>query len=272
MSRKIMQHVFTLIILLSLGSAVFLGYKLVQKERDYQKGQESLERVYQVMEEVRVQQDGSSPSGSLSSPEEEVKVRELRREQYAVLNQENPDMQGWIYIKGTKIDYPVMYTPQEPEYYINHNFDKEKSSYGMIFIDGDCQLEERSQNLLLYGHHMRNGDMFAAIENYKRKDFWQKHQIIEFDTLTEKETYQVIGAFKQSAANLDESFKRMLLARNEESYGMLMDYLKTNCFYDTGVQAAWPERLITLATCEYTQQDGRFFVVAKLIPIPKEIP
>ena len=58
MSRKIMQHVFTLIILLSLGSAVFLGYKLVQKERDYQKGQESLERVYQVMEEVRVQQDG----------------------------------------------------------------------------------------------------------------------------------------------------------------------------------------------------------------------
>lgn len=86
--QKIMQHVFTLIVLLSLGSAVFLGYKLVQKERDYQKGQESLERVYQVMEEVRVQQDGSSPSGSLSSPEEEVKVRELRREQYAVLNQE----------------------------------------------------------------------------------------------------------------------------------------------------------------------------------------
>ena len=64
----------------------------------------------------------------------------------------------------------------------------------------------------------------------------------------------------------------MLLARNEESYGMLMDYLKTNCFYDTGVQAAWPERLITLATCEYTQKNGRFFVVAKLIPMPKEIP
>ena len=82
----------------------------------------------------------------------------------------------------------------------------------------------------------------------------------------------MIGAFKQSAANLDESFKRMLLARNEESYGMLMDYLKTNCFYDTGVQAAWPERLITLATCEYTQKNGRFFVVAKLIPMPKEIP
>ena len=64
----------------------------------------------------------------------------------------------------------------------------------------------------------------------------------------------------------------MLLARYYESYGMLMDYLKTNCFYDTGVQAAWPERLITLATCEYTQKNGRFFVVAKLIPMPKEIP
>ena len=93
----------------------------------------------------------------------------------------------------------------------------------------------------------------------------EAHPYVKFDTLAETGTYQVIAAFKQPASRLDEDFKTMLLAKDEEQYEKLMNYLKIHRFYDTGAEAVWPDRLITLTTCEYTQKDGRFFVVAKRV-------
>ena len=95
--------------------------------------------------------------------------------------------------KRQKVDYPVMYTPDEPEFYINRNFDKEKSSYGMIFIDGDCRVDQSTPNILIYGHHMKNGDMFAEIEKYNSREFQEAHPYVKFDTLAETGTYQVIA-------------------------------------------------------------------------------
>lgn len=266
MGRKIMQHVFTLIALLGIAAALFLGYKLIQKEMDYRKGQKALEDVYRVMDSVVYETREQSGSDGTEDRERESERQErLRLAQYEALNRRNPDMQGWIHIEGTKVDYPVMYTPKEPEFYINRNFDKERSSYGMIFIDGDCRMDQTSPNILIYGHHMKNGDMFAEIENYDSSEFQKAHPYVEFDTLSETGTYQVLAAFKQPASRLDEDFKTMMLAEDEEQYGKLMDYLKAHRFYDTGVEAVWPEQLITLTTCEYTQKDGRFFVVAKRV-------
>ncbi len=262
MGRKIMQHLFTLAAVLGLAAAVFLGYRLFQKEMDYRKGQEALDEIYRVMESVEAQ-NAQEPAADGENDEESARRRKLA--QYAALNAQNRDMQGWIRIEGTKVDYPVMYTPEDPEYYINRNFEKEHSAYGMIFIDGDCRLDGTSKNLLLYGHHMKNGDMFAEIEQYDDPDFWKDHPQIEFNTLEETGKYEVVAAFKQPASRLDENFKEMLLAEKEEKYKELMDYLLSHRFYDTGVEASWPNQLITLTTCEYTQKDGRFFVVARRI-------
>ena len=168
MGRKFMQHVFTLIALLGIAAALFLGYKLVKKELDYRKGQEALEDVYRVMDSAVYETEEYS---GLDAAEEKERQNRLRLAQYEALNRQNPDMQGWIRIEGTKVDYPVMYTPDEPEFYINRNFDKEKSSYGMIFIDGDCRVDQSTPNILIYGHHMKNGDMFAEIEKYNSREF-----------------------------------------------------------------------------------------------------
>lgn len=186
----------------------------------------------------------------------------VRLAQYQALHERNSDMAGWIRIPDTVIDYPVMHTPEDPEYYFHRDFEKNYSSYGMIFLDGDCRLDGTSPNLVLYGHHMRNGSMFAQIQSYDDPEYWQAHPLIQFDTLEELGTYEVLGAFKAPAAELDEEFKQMLLAQTEEDYGRLMDYLEGRRFYDTGVDASYPRQLITLTTCEYTQKDGRFFVVA----------
>ena len=107
--------------------------------------------------------------------------------------------------------------------------------------------------------------MFAEIEKYNSREFQEAHPYVKFDTLAETGTYQVIAASSSRLPRLDEDFKTMLLAKDEEQYEKLMNYLKIHRFYDTGAEAVWPDRLITLTTCEYTQKDGRFFVVAKRV-------
>lgn len=254
MGKKILKHLCSLVILVCGAVVVLLLFRLYQKEHAYKKGQQGIEALreqIQVFEETKEEEP---------DPETE---EDRRFQGYEALHSENPDMAGWIRIDGTVIDYPVMHTPEDPEFYLYRDFQKAESAYGMIFIDGECRLDGTSPNLLIYGHHMRNGSMFAGIQDYDSRDFWQEHPLIQFDTLTESGCYQVIGAFKRPAGELDESFKKMLLAETEEDYNRLLSYIKQWNFYDTELQASWPEPLITLTTCEYTQKDGRFFVVAK---------
>lgn len=254
MGKTILKHICTLIILVCGAAVLVLGFKLYQKEMEYKKGQEGLDAVYEKMESVSESREQEAPDQTET---------DSRLAQYQALHHENQDMTGWIRIEGTVIDYPVMHTPLDPEYYLYRDFQKESSAYGMIFIDGECRMDGTSPNLLIYGHHMKNGSMFAEIQKYDSREFYQAHPLIEFDTLTEQGTYEIIGAFKRPAGELDESFKKMLLAETEEDYQNLMEYIKQWQFYDTNTEAVWPEPLITLTTCEYTQKDGRFFVIAK---------
>lgn len=98
--------------------------------------------------------------------------------EYAALFEQNNDMAGWITIEGTPINYPVMFTPEQPDFYLKHGFDKEYSAYGVPFIGENCTLLPRSDNLIIYGHHMKNGTMFAALTDYKDEDFYEKHKLI----------------------------------------------------------------------------------------------
>lgn len=255
MKRKIARNIFTAIAILCLAAALVLGWRLFEREMEYKKGQEGIEEIYRAMDAAAVDLKEEPETGADTGQE--------RLLQYAALHQKNPDMAGWIRIDGTRVDYPVMHTPQEPEFYFHRDFEGEYSAYGMIFADGDCLMDGSDPNLLIYGHHMRNGSMFAQIEDYQREEFWREHPVICFDTLKELGRYEVAGAFKRPAGELDEDFKNMLLARTEEDYKALWDMLRTSRFYDTGVEPVPGRRLITLTTCEYTQGDGRFFVVAQ---------
>lgn len=263
--KKLARHLLTFIIIICAAAAAYMGWKIIQTQLEYRKGEESLEAIYQLMEEavpIQTEENGE---------EEQEEPWEVRRQRYMALYDQNQDMCGWIRVKGTVIDYPVMHTPEDPEYYFHRDFEGNYSSYGMIFIDGACRLDGTSPNLLLYGHHMRNGSMFAAIEDYDNAEFWRTHPQIQFDTLEEPGTYEVIAAFKLPAAQLDEDFKTMLLAENQEDFERLMGKLEAWRFYDTGVGAEWGDQLITLTTCEYTQKDGRFFVVARKMESQEEM-
>lgn len=175
----------------------------------------------------------------------------------------NPDVAGWIQIPGTVVDYPVMHTPADSNYYFHRDFYGKYSVYGMIYLDGNCRLDGSSPNLVIYGHHMRNGSMFASIEKYASKDYLQAHPKISLALLEETAEYEVVATVRLSADMADADFMQMLAAGTQEDYGRLMQFVREHALYDTGITADWPESLITLTTCEYTQKNGRFLVIAR---------
>lgn len=185
-------------------------------------------------------------------------------EKYRSLYQENPDLAGWIKIEGTVIDYPVMYTPGDPEKYLHLDFYGNYSYAGIPFIDANCSMD--SDNLLIYGHNMTNGTMFRSITRYEQKNYWLEHPTIVFDTLYEEQEYEVLAAFYDRVYYQNEDvfkFYRFIDAEDEEVFDHAVNILKSKSIYDTGVTASYGDQLITLVTCTYHVENGRFVLVAR---------
>ena len=199
---------------------------------------------------------------SVSVNEEEgIRPYEYYRDIYA----KNDDMIGWLRIPGTDIDYPVMQTVDSPDFYLDHGFNRKKSAYGALYVQENCSILN-SDNLIIYGHNMKDGKMFSDLCRYADKDFYDDHRIIYFDTLDVFRTYEIVYVFRTEVYK-EGCFKyyNFVNARNEndlEAFIQRCDELK---LYDTGVTANYGDRLITLSTCDPYAKNGRMVVVAKLI-------
>ena len=198
--------------------------------------------------------------------EEEIELPDVLDE-YKTLYNKNRRLIGWLKIDDTIIDYPVMQTTNN-EYYLDHNFNQEKDNNGSIFMDKDCMAWPRSQNLILYGHHMRSGKMFGDLEKYAKESYYKEHSVIGFDTIYEKGTYQVMYVFRTKVLKENEiAFKyyQFIDANSEEEFNSYMKEMEEMSLYDTGVTAGYGDDLLTLSTCDHSQTDGRFVVVAKRV-------
>lgn len=184
---------------------------------------------------------------------------------YDDLYAQNNDLIGWIRIDDTVIDYPVMQERDNPDFYLTHNFNKEYSRFGVPYIEENCSLS--SDNIIVYGHNMKNKSMFNELTKYSSKDFYNSHKFIQLDTLSEQRTYEVICAFKTVANANGFQYFNFVKANTEEDFSAYIEKCQTLSFYDTGVNAEYGDKLMTLSTCEYSQNNGRFVVVAKLIEV-----
>ena len=112
---------------------------------------------------------------------------------YQDLYDMNKDFYGWIEIDDTVIDYPVMYTPYDPEKYLHTDFEGNYSESGCLFIDADCQAD--GHQYIIYGHHMFNGSMFGNLPKYEKEEYYEDHKKVNFDTMTDEGVYEVFAAF-----------------------------------------------------------------------------
>jgi sortase B len=184
------------------------------------------------------------------------------------LYERNSDIAGWIKIEGTAVDYPVMYTPEDGEYYLFRTFEKEEdpAKQGCLFIDEHCQVEPRSTNLLVHGHNMKNGTMFRALLGYKEEEFYKEHPVIQYTTLYEEETYEIIAVFRSQIFRQDEDvfkYYHFFDAGTKEEFDEYVENCKALARYETGVTAQYGDEILTLSTCDYYTENGRLVVVAR---------
>ena len=179
---------------------------------------------------------------------------------------ENSDMVGWIQIEGTGIDYPVMQTPADPNYYLKHDFEKRYTDYGCPFMQADCDALRPSDNLIIYGHNMKDGSMFADLAKYRSKDFWQAHKTVCFDTELGScayEIFAVIHTTVQADAADAFPFYRFVDAATPEEFADYVSACQARALYDTGISAEYGDKLLTLSTCDNLTDDGRWLIIAK---------
>ena len=188
-------------------------------------------------------------------------------DEYKNLYNKNKSIIGWLKIDDTIIDYPVMQTSNN-EYYLDHNYNQEYDKNGSIFLDKDCSIYPRSTNLIVYGHHMKSGKMFGQLQQYAKESYGKKHGVIQFDSIYEKGTYQVMYVFRSQVYNEDDfvfKYYQFIDANSKEEFDSYMKEMAAISLYDTEVTADYGDSLLTLSTCDHSQEDGRFVVVAKKI-------
>jgi len=189
--------------------------------------------------------------------------------QYRALSEENPDFAGWLTVPGTNIDYPVMRTPDEPEYYLHRAFDRSDSFSGTPFIGENGSVE--SDCFIIYGHNMKNDTMFGTLDYYKDPDFYAKNPTIRFDTAYEERTYAVFAAFLSKASNGEKDAFRLPSysgGLTEDAFEELMGNIKDRMLYETGIFAEYGDQILMLSTCSYHTANGRLVVAAKRVDNP----
>ena len=192
---------------------------------------------------------------------------ETNSAKFAALRDQNSDFIGWISIEDTKLDFPVMYAPNNKDFYLRHDFNKEYSVYGVPYLDEKTTLgaNDQSENLVIYGHNMKTGTIFGCLTGYKEAGYYQQHPYVQFDTVYGDGTYEVFAAFSIDVA-ADTSFVyNQYVDMDEETYNAYVDEVISRSDVDTGIRPVYGEQLLTLSTCEYSSDNGRYVVVARRV-------
>ena len=193
----------------------------------------------------------------------------------------NADTAGWLSIDGTVIDYPVMQTPMDEQYYLNRDFDGKYSAYGCIIADTDSEIgtgtvannyedgTEPSTNIILHGHNMKNGTMFGSLDKYREEAYEKNHSIIKFSSLYEDREYEICAVFLSQVYKKSQTdvfkYYQFFNADTEEEFDDFYGSIKQLSMYDTGVDATYGDEFITLSVCAYHVDNGRLVVVGKRI-------
>ena len=274
-----------LLILLFVGIFCYSGYRLISELHQARSEKSAFSQLasqrqqalaasaqHATMDASGMQSD--SPQEPESSdpvaPEVPIEPEEPDDEplpEYQVFYELNPDFFGWLSIEGTEFDYPVVFTPDRPEYYLRRAFDGSYSHSGVPFLDTNWNGDDAYY--LIYGHNMKIGTMFGQLLPYQDAAYQKEHPIIQFDTLYEHHRYEVMAVFLSRVYYQDEEpqgefrYYEYLELPTEEVFREFVQQVKESALYDTGVEAEYGDSILVLSTCNYHTEDGRFVLVAR---------
>lgn len=258
MKKKLIINILMVVcLLIAVGCGGYIAYY-------YYTSAKSENAVSRLADMIETEEEGTNEKPVM------VNVDDVTiQKKFEALYKANQDFIGWLKIEDTNVDYPVMYTPDDSEkgeYYIHRNFDGEYSAAGLPFIDQNCDIQSPTDNVIIYGHNMNAGTMFHDIIKYEDSEFYENHKTFSFDTIYENATYEVVAMFYGQILDEDsDAFKyyEFVNAGNEQEFMDYVNHIKSMSVIDTGVDVKYGDTLVTLSTCAYHVENGRFAVVAK---------
>ena len=201
---------------------------------------------------VGVSDDTETAESTVESEPEPVFKRNLKP-----LFEQNSDCIGWVFIEGTEVNYPVMFAPYEEQKYLRKSFSGEYSISGTPFLNDNGGTD--FDNLIIYGHNMKNGTMFSDLEGYLNADFCKEHSVIEFETAKGLKLYEVFAVVQLKSTDAWYEFTN---ADDEDVYNGLIEAIKARSSIKTDVIPKAGQQILTLSTCYGPKQDDRLIVVA----------
>ena len=217
--------------LLLSATAVLSGVKIHSELKEQQKEKEDFAAVAEIAELPMTEAPAESVTDAETEPSAEPTEQSTTKHNIPALIAVNADCIGWLSIDGTNISYPIMHTPSDPQKYLRRNFYGKYSQSGVPFLDGRCDIQ--STNLIIYGHNMKNGTMFADLKKYVDKDFLSAHRTVKFETADGVQTFTVTEVLKTNISN--EWYNRI---------------------------SAEDGRQLILSTCYGSGKDGRLLIIA----------
>lgn len=259
------------VIILAVGAvicALVTGYLLFDNHRTSMEAERALEALRLESETVSREMPESGETAEAVVGASVIPEFPAAGNPYAEVFREYPDIKGWLQVEGTAIDYPILQREGEDEYYLYRDFRGEEDKRGSLILDEDSSVDEGefTTNLLIHGHNMKDGSMFGALDAYCSEDYYKEHTHMTLYTRDGVHEYEVISVFKSQVFYVtDKVFKyyNFFQADTEEEFEYFYDNIKELSLYDTGVEAEYGDRFLTLSTCAYHVEDGRFVVVAK---------
>lgn len=191
--------------------------------------------------------------------------------QYAALHAQNPDFFGWIRIEGTRVNYPVMFSPKEPERYLYKDFYGNYAKYGVPFIDGSTDVEY-SRNLLIHGNNARSGILFGDLDRFLNKAFFKKHRYIQFDTLYEERVYEIVAVCRTNIPKEDADAFRYYEYANLGNIEEVLTYrenLSEIVANSMNLGITEDTTLLILSTSSYHKKNGRLILIAKWLKLDR---
>ena len=240
---------------LLLYNSVYLSYENKQLNGEIQK-------IYH----GTTNDDGGSND---NKPDEEEKF------DWGKLKEINKEIVAWVQIKDTQIDYPVLWhkgDDRTSQYYLKHDYRGNWDSFGSIFIDYRCSKAEKSQNVVMHGHHMNDGSMFANLLKYGggtkgNLDFYRNSPTVTFNTPEGDGTYKIISVFKTNTLSEHGEFFNYMVGdfQNEKDFMNYVYNVRIRSMINCPVDVNEDDTLITLSTCSYEFSDFRTVLVARKV-------
>ncbi|MDO4939261.1 MAG: class B sortase [Lachnospiraceae bacterium] len=262
--------VFSAVLVFAIIKFAGKTIKMNSVQKEYEKLAETVEHRDTVGQSSSEEQTPAAEATPNATESQEVNISvdktKDNKSRFVEVIRQNSDFAAWIYIPDTRIDYPVMLRPEDPNYYLHRDFYGRYNDNGAIYIGKGCDLE--SDNIMIHGHHLNNGSMFGELSDYKKESFYKEHPVIYLDTVEKDGEYDVVAVCREQV--YEESVKGVFKyykyggKLTKDQYDEYVSHMKKDSFYDTGITPEYGQQLITLSTCSYVFADGsgRFIVVA----------